>query len=116
MHLAFVSRRACFVFTLVTLSAAATSTLAADEPIRWKFTSGEVLSFEMNQDMNMNIQAGPAQQMSTTAQQSMNMHWNVKSVDGEGNAEIEQRFDRIQLKMTVPGGQGLVYDTDSEEP
>lgn len=116
MQLAFVSRRTCFVFTLVVLSSAATATHAANDLLRWKFTAGEVLSFEMNQDMNMNIQAGPDQQMSTTAQQAMNMHWNIKSVDGDGNAVVEQRFDRIQMRMMVPGGQGLVYDTDSEEP
>ena len=116
MQLAFVSRRAGFVFALVALSAAAVSTRAADGPIRWKFTAGEVLSFELNQDMNMNIQAAPTQQMTTTAQQLMNMHWNVKSVDGDGNATVEQQFDRIQIRMAVPGGQGLVYDTDSEEP
>lgn len=116
MRLASVAPCASLVLTLVALSVPASLCRAADEPIRWKFTAGEVLDFELNQDMIMNIQAGPAQQMSTTAQQSMNMHWNIKSVDGEGNALIEQRFDRIQLKMTVPGGQGLVYDTDSEEP
>lgn len=116
MHLAFVSRCGSLTLVLSALSAASSLGRAADQPIRWKFTAGEMLEFEMDQSMNMIVQAGPAQQMSTTAQQTMNMSWKVTSVDGDGNAEIEQRFDRIQLKMTVPGGQGLVYDTDSEEP
>lgn len=117
MRSLLVSRRQAIVLALVVLTCAASSAAcAADEPIRWKFTAGEVLDFSMNQDMNMNIQAGPTQQMSTTAQQSMDMNWNVKNVDEAGNAEIEQRFQRIQLKMTMPGGQGLIYDTDSEEP
>lgn len=116
MRLAFASRRVSLVLTLVALASSAAPIHAADAPLRWKFTAGEVLDFEMNQDMNMNIQAGPAQQMSTTAQQAMNMNWTVKSVDGAGNAEVEQRFTRIQINMAMPGGQGLVYDTDSEEP
>ncbi|MGD9633774.1 MAG: DUF6263 family protein [Pirellulales bacterium] len=116
MRSRLIFRRLVVVVSLVILSCAATAVRAADEPIRWKFTAGEVLDFSMDQDMNMNIQAGPAAQMTTTAEQTMNMSWNIKSVDDAGNAEIEQRFKRIQLKMTVPGGQGLVYDTDSTEP
>ena len=34
----------------------------------------------------------------------------------KGDAVIEQKIDRIRMKMTAPGGQGFDYDTDSEEP
>lgn len=116
MSFSFASCRLALVVAVFGLLAIAAEARAADEPLRWKFTAGEVLDFEMGQDMNMVIQAGPTAQMSTTAEQTMNMSWSVKSVDAEGNGAIEQRFHRIQLKMTVPGGQGFVYDTDSEEP
>jgi hypothetical protein len=116
MRSRIVARRQAIVLAVLGVTGMASAGRADDAPLRWKFTAGQVLDFEMNQDMNMQIQAAPAAQMSTTAQQTMDMSWNVKSVDDAGSAEIEQRFHRIQLKMTVPGGQGFVYDTDSEEP
>lgn len=88
----------------------------ADEPLRWKFTAGEKLDYQVTQDMNMNVDAGPAGKMAFTAAQTLNMTWNVKSVNEKGDAVIEQQIDRIYKKMTAPGGEGFEYDTDSEEP
>ena len=88
----------------------------ADELLRWKFTAGEAFDYEMKQDMNMNVDAGQAGQMGTTAGQTMNMTWNVKSVDDQGVAVIEQKIARIRMKMTAPGGQGFEYDTSSKDP
>ncbi len=116
MHLAFVrSRLASFVAAAACLSLISTVS-QAEAPLRWKFTPGESFDYQMTQDMNMNIDAGQAGQLATTAGQTMNMTWNVKSIDDQGHAVIEQKIDRIQMKMTAPGGQGFEYDTDSEEP
>jgi hypothetical protein len=88
----------------------------AETQLRWKFNVGESFDYQMTQDMNMNIDAGPAGLLATTAGQTMNMTWNVKSIDDQGDAVIEQKIDRIRMKMTAPGGQGFEYDTSSEEP
>jgi len=46
--------------------------------------------------------------------QEMNMTWNVQGVDEKtGEAVIQQKFDRIKMKMTTPLG-GFEYDSKSD--
>ena len=85
----------------------------ADEPLRWKFTVGEKLDYNMVQDMNMSARpARPA--VNTTMHQEMDMTWDVQGVDDEdGEAVIKQKFDRVKMKMTHARG-GFEYDSKSE--
>lgn len=93
-----------------------TVTSHADEPLRWKFKAGDKFDYTMAQDMNMNMDAGPAGKLATTAQQNMEMNWAIQTVNPDGSAVIKQSIDRIRVKMTAPGGQGFDYDSDSKEP
>lgn len=101
---------------LVVCVALVAGRVSADEAIRWKLAVGDAFDYQARQDMNMNVQAGPSAQMTTTAGQTMNATWSVKSVAENGDAVIEQKIERIQMKMTAPDGQGFDYDTDSEKP
>jgi hypothetical protein len=116
MRFAQIVSRPVLLLTVVGCLVLGAASARADELLRWKFNTGEAFETQMKQDMNMSINAGAAGQMATTANQTMNMTWTVKSVDEKGVATIEQKIDRIQMKMTAPGGQGFDYDTQSEEP
>jgi hypothetical protein len=104
---AFAALLLCFLSTAVS---------QADEPLRWKFKAGDKYNYNMKQDMNMNMDAGPAGKLATTAQQNMDMNWAIQSVNPDGGAVIKQSIDRIRVKMTAPGGQGFDYDSDDEGP
>src|SRR5262245_47781201 len=110
--LLFVRRASAAV--VVCVLAAVTS--QADEPLRWKLKAGEKLATSMVQDMNMNMDAGPAGKLSTTAQQNMQMNWDVQKVNADGSAVVKQTIGRIRVKMTAPGGQGFDYDSNAEGP
>jgi Family of unknown function (DUF6263) len=110
-----VMRRVLWVWAIGGLVFAAQPS-RAEEALRWKFKAGDAFDYELIQEMNMNIEAGQAGQLGTTAGQTMNMTWNVKSVDDKGSAVVEQKIDRIRMKMTAPGNQGFDYDTDSKDP
>jgi hypothetical protein len=116
MHLASLAPRRFLLITVVCCWTIAPGLSRADEPLRWKFTAGEQLDYQMSQDMNMKMDAGPAGKLAITTGQSKNMTWNVKSVDEKGDAVIVQKITRIRMKMAAPNGQGFEYDTDSEEP
>lgn len=116
MRFTFVALRRIVLVAVVSCLVVTSSISQADEPLRWKFTAGEKLEYQMTQDMKMNVDAGPAGKMAFTAAQTLNISWDVKSVNEKGDAVIEQKIDRIYKKMTAPGGEGFEYDTDSEEP
>ena len=107
MRFPFVAPRRIVLGAVVGCLVVTSSTSLADEPLRWKFTAGEKLDYQMTQDMNMSINAGPSGELVTTAGQTMSITWNVKGVDEKGVALIEQTIDRIQIKMTAPRGQGF---------
>jgi hypothetical protein len=86
----------------------------ADEPIRWKFKVGQKLAYNMTQDMNMAMNMGPATQINTTVHQVMDMSWDVQGVNEQGDAVINQKFDRMQMKMTGP--MAVDFDTAKDEP
>lgn len=113
--LSCVSRRALFLLAVL-IAATWVGRAQAEEPLRWKFAAGQGFDYQMKQDMTMNMNAGPAGQMATSTDQNMSMTWNIKSVDDKGSAVVEQKVERIQMKMSMPGGQGFDYDSSSEQP
>ena len=86
----------------------------AEEPIRWKFTVGEKLEYNITQDMNMAMNMGASGQMNSNAHQVMDMTWDVQGVNEQGEAVIEIKFDRIQMKVTGP--MTADYDSSKDEP
>ena len=88
MQLAFVRPRLVLLVAAVGCLCLVAARSQAEAPLRWKFNAGEAFDYQMTQDMNMQIDAGPAGQLATTAGQTMNMTWNIKSVDDKGDAVI----------------------------
>ena len=71
----------------------------AQEPLRWKFEPGQRLAYNMVQDMTMGT-SGPFGQQNVTMNQVMEMTWQVKELNDQGEAIIRQKFDRMKMKMT----------------
>ncbi len=85
--------------------------LRADEPLRWKFEVGEKLNYNMVQDMNVAV----GEQVIAKMHQEMEMIWDVEGVDtATGEAVINQKFDRIKLKLTSPRGN-IDYDSKDDK-
>ena len=87
----------------------------AEEPLRWKFKSGETLHYEMMQNMESSAEAGPAGNIKTGMLQTLHMTWHIDEVTPEGDAKMRQKIDRVQMKMTMPGGQVSEYDSAKDE-
>ena len=62
MRVAFTIRR-LIMLAAVVCWAALSSTSRGEEPLRWKFKVGEQLDYQMTQDMNMDMDAGPTGQI-----------------------------------------------------
>ncbi len=102
---------------LVAYSSITASCAAADEPLRWKFKLGEKLNYTTGQDMTIAITGVSTGPQNVTMHQEMEMNWEVIGVNEEGEAVIQQKFDRIKLKTTLPPPVGsFEYDTKSEKP
>jgi hypothetical protein len=81
----------------------------ADEPIRWKFTVGEKLAYNVTTDMNLAIKTGQNSPMNSSIHQVMEMTWDVQGVNDAGEAVIQLSFDHAQMKITGP----MTVDYDS---
>lgn len=85
--------------------------LRADEVLRWKFAKGDVLRYEVQQNMKQNVLANGAK-IEMLIDQTYDLRWTVEGVDSEGQAEVAFRFDRIRFKMT---SAGLSFEFDSDD-
>lgn len=93
----------------------AATSVAADEPLTWKWSEGDTARYEMTQKMTMSMDAGPAGQVDATSQVGMVMSWAVEAVTTEG-AQIRQATERIVMQSDGPGSQGFEYDSQDEDP
>ncbi|MAT68663.1 MAG: hypothetical protein CMJ58_03990 [Planctomycetaceae bacterium] len=85
------------------------TTLQAAEPLRWKFTAGDVQHYKMTQDMQMTIESG-GQKMTTDMNQDLHMTWEINEVLDNGSAKMVQKINRMKMTMKMPG-QTLEFDS-----
>ncbi len=80
--------------------------------MRWKFTPGEVLHYQMEQKTTTQVKlAATNQDVKTTVSQIVDTTWTVLSVDAAGNAEMSQSIDRMRSKVESNFG---TFDFDSQ--
>ncbi len=89
-------------------------TAHSQDDLRWKFQSGETLKYQVMQNMQTEMMVG-GQKINTNMQQSMDMAWKVSGVTEQGDAEIAQTVDRVQMKMEGGPFGSLQFDTTSTE-
>lgn len=90
---------------------------AAEEPLRWKFELGEKLNYNTAQDMTITVTGAEIGPRNVILHQELDMKWEVVGVNDEGEAVIQEKFDRIKMKATLPPPVGTFeYDTKSDKP
>lgn len=88
---------------------------AAAEPLRWKFTKGQTHNYTVSQSMKTKSQIN-GQMVETTSTQKMTMTWEIKDVDAQGNASMEQTIRRVVMEIGSPQGNVQVDTGSKEEP
>ena len=97
------------------MAAWATAQTATEEgvKIRWDFESGQEYKVEMQQQMSQEMEIH-GQTVKTSNDSNTYMTWKVNEVDGEGNAKIETKIERMTMDMEAPM-MTIKFDSDSEE-
>ncbi len=86
------------------------SVAQAEATLRWKFKSGDSMEYVMERAIEAKIDLSGSE-IEFNSGMTFDTSWKVKSVAGDGTAELEQTVERIQLKMDSPLGGGLDYDS-----
>lgn len=91
-----------------------TASASSQETIRWKFTKGQKLAYEMNQKMDMSTAvAGQAIDMKMT--NIMDMDWVVQKINSDGSAEITQKISRVRFTMSGGPFGKVEFDSDKKD-
>jgi len=95
------------------LAALASGQARGEEALRWKLKPGDVLRFTMAQDTTNSFKRGPGFESSVLMSQVVDLHWKVKSLSDDGEAEVAQAVDRIRFRIDG-AGEPSAYDFDSD--
>lgn len=110
-----VARMPAWLFSVVVLCGvlwcAWTGSASAAEELRWRFQTGESLRYTMVQDI-VQTTKGQGRDLKLTMNQTVDLHWTVKSVSSEGVADLTWTIDRVRAKVSVPGRE-LDFDSAS---
>jgi Family of unknown function (DUF6263) len=106
-----------FVVATVGVLALSARSAMAQEPLRWKFEKGSKFDYDMVQDMTIGSTGGPTGAQNVTMHQELKMIWDVQEVTKDGDAVIQQKIDRVKMKMELPAPVGAIeYDSGSDKP
>ena len=85
------------------------------QTLRWKFKPGETLRYTMVQETAQGMKAN-GRDIKTSLNQTVDLHWSVKHVAGDGVAELSQTIDRVRTKIESPDNS-FEYDSQTgKEP
>ncbi len=92
------------------------ATTQAADPLIWKFTPGQTNRYQMTQNTKLTMNTGPGGQVETDSKMSLNLSWTVEEINDDGAAVLNQRVDRMQMKISTGAGQSTEIDSQSDEP
>jgi len=81
--------------------------------LRWKFSVGEALHYQMDQKTVTEVKSAN-QNVKTTVTQTIDTTWNVRSIDDSGTADLTQTLDRLRTKIDSPFG-AFEYDSNQKK-
>jgi hypothetical protein len=89
----------------------------AQQVLRWKFQPGQQLHYHLEQLIKQELTPANSAAMQFTTTQTMKMRWEVKTINEDGTATVEQTVESFQAKMESAQGTMFEYDsTAGEEP
>jgi hypothetical protein len=92
------------------------SAAQAADPLHWKFTPGLTNRYRMTQNTKLAMNTGPGGNVQTDSKMTLDLSWTVEEVDDDGSAVLNQRIDRMQMKISTGAGQSTEIDSASDEP
>jgi len=93
---------------------------AGAQSLVWKFAEGDQFGVSVDQESSVNTVVD-RRAIDQTSRMTMEMSWDVESVDDQGTARLRQTIGRIVATLTVPGQEGpksprtVNYDSSQEE-
>ncbi len=98
----------------LTLGSGPAPARAAEPVLRWKFTEGETLHYQMVQKTVTQVK-GPNRDIKTTVTQTIDTTWSVLSVEkGSGTGSLTQTIDQVRTRIENPFGN-FEYDSKSDK-
>jgi hypothetical protein len=88
---------------------------ARAEVLRWKFKAGEKIAYTMDQKTVSTMKI-MGREVKTTLSQTINMHWDVKSLTDDGGARIFQTIDRFRTRIESPSVPFEFDTNDKKDP
>ena len=104
--------RNCLIAFLFCATLFCVDQLRAEKTLRWKFTAGDSWHVGITQISKTETRGG-IRPVKMTIEMSMEMQWSIDSVE-QNTATMTQKFSRIALKMTVPQGEAIEFDSSSQ--
>lgn len=104
--------RAGLALAFALIAGASAPAQSQTAPIRWKFHPGQTLNYVQKQQTISTANAN-GQPIDTRMEQVFHSTWKVLAVAADGSAEMTQSFDRVQLSMESPTGNGQ-FDTNDK--
>jgi hypothetical protein len=83
----------------------------AEEILRWKLKSGDVLKYTTEQKIVMNVKV-MGRDRKQSRSQTIHYTWKVKDVANDGLAEIVQRIDRLNMRVEAPPYMPFEFDSN----
>ncbi len=91
------------------LACAPASRAQAQEVLRWKLKTGDVLKYATEQKQVMSVkQMGREHKQTRT--HGIDYRWTVKDVSANGDAEIVQKIEHLTMKVAAPPLMPFEYD------
>jgi hypothetical protein len=84
----------------------------AQESLRWKLNTGEVLKYSTSQKTVMSIKL-MGRERKQTRTQTIDYNWNIKEAAPNGDAQIIQRIDHITMKVEAPPYMPFEFDSNA---
>ena len=97
------------LLTAFASAALVATTAQAQTTLRWKFQKGETLNYELVQKSSSKISVNN-QNIEIQSNQTIDTTWVVKDVSSDGQADVNQKFDRIRINMEAPNAK-LEFDS-----
>jgi hypothetical protein len=86
-------------------------------PLAWKFTAGEKLSYELNQEIKVSAVAADTTRAIAAVNQRLGFSWEVTNVKSPQVAEIALQVTNLDLEASGPDGVPVRFESgSSEEP
>ncbi len=86
----------------------------AESPLRWKFKTGETLSYVLERTAQGKLNL-TGSEITFNMGMTFDIDWKAQAVAGDGTAEVELLIGRIQINMSSPLGGNMTYDSQSPE-